>query len=54
MVVLAWRCCDEERLLTINPPWAAGLNGKSARRMHACIWMFAGAIRRGVPSSLRY
>ena len=24
---LAGRCCAEERLLTIDPPWAAGLSG---------------------------
>ncbi len=47
MVVLAWRCCAEERLLTIDPPWAARLNGKSARRMRACVWTSTGAIRRG-------
>ena len=24
---LGCRCCADERLLTVDPPWAAGLNG---------------------------
>ncbi len=37
---LAWRCCAEERLLTIDPPWAAGLNRWAARLDVAVVYRF--------------